>query len=115
MLDKIRYISKLINTIQSFVNKPNYISNLCTFVSRVAFDHISEDRATFMLVENKKKIINVFPSLKHIHLIFGLKTKYNFLKKIAKEDEMRTHKDLVRFFYKRKPKDRNCNIGDREI
>lgn len=88
------------NTIQSFANKPNYISNLCTFVSRVAFDHISEDHPAFMLVENKKKKNDFFS---FIHLIFGLKTKYNILKKIAKEDEMRTHKDLVRFFYKRKP------------
>lgn len=68
-------VSNLMKTIQSSIITPIYLCSTYVFVSRTTFGNISEDHGKFILnidceVSNK---IDLFPSLKHIHLIIGLK------------------------------------------
>ncbi|KAJ1400348.1 Cytochrome P450 superfamily [Sesbania bispinosa] len=73
----------LTNKIDSFIS---------TFVSRAAFGNISEDHEEFILIVKEATqlsdgfdLADLFPSLKPIHLITGLKAKLeNMLKKLDK-------------------------------
>ncbi|XP_061339808.1 cytochrome P450 71D8-like [Gastrolobium bilobum] len=102
-------VAILIETIQSSAGAPvnltsminSFISN---FVSRAAFGNISEDHEEFLLMVKEAieladgfDLADLFPSLKPMHLITGMKAKLenihkkldNILEKIVKENQVK--------------------------